>query len=147
IFCANTARPAPHHTPSIRSSHVQNDGLWQLEPTITIAPSRSPSASQLQAAQATGSLPDALVHALRRVPLLFGGSVRHLLDYNFEPSLHEDICAMTGMYVGAEGELVRLVIGDGSFRTSVGAVRAGDAKRPAEASFKPSTGRLPGRSA
>lgn len=38
-----------------------------------------------------------MVAALQHDPLLFSAIVRHLLDFNFEPSLHEDICALAGL--------------------------------------------------
>jgi putative restriction endonuclease len=87
--------PALH--PEYPFYYLQNDGLWQINPPIATAPGRSPSAGQLRAAGVVGSLPPAMVTALQRDPLLFGAIVRHLLDYNFEPSLHEDICVMAGL--------------------------------------------------
>ena len=41
------------------------------------------------------------MRALQRDPLLFGAVVRDLLDYNFEPSLHDDICTMAGIDIEA----------------------------------------------
>ena len=87
--------PALH--PEYPFFYLQNDGLWQLDPPITVPPGRSPSAGRLRAAKAVGSLPAAFVEALRADPVLFGAVVRHLLDHNFEPSLHEDICALAGV--------------------------------------------------
>jgi putative restriction endonuclease len=77
--------------------YLQNDGLWELSPSMTVSSGRSPSAGQLRAAHAVGSLPEEFARALQRDPLLFASIVRHLLDNNFEPSLHEDICAMAGI--------------------------------------------------
>jgi putative restriction endonuclease len=77
--------------------HLQSDGLWQVNPPITTASGRSPSAKQMRVADVVGSLPHGMVTALQRDPLLFGAIVRHLLNYNFEPSLHDDICAMAGL--------------------------------------------------
>ena len=100
--------------------YLQNDGLWTLDPAVTTAPGRSPSAGQLRSVHATGSLPTEFVEAIRRDPLLFGGIVRHLLDYNFEPSLHEDICAMVGLDVESlEVGAVAAKVRDPAFRSAI----------------------------
>ena len=91
--------PALH--PEYPFFYLQNDGLWQLDATLELAPGRSPSAGQLRSASAVGRLPSDFVRALQRDPLLFGAVVRHLLDYNFEPSLHDDICTMAGIDIEA----------------------------------------------
>jgi putative restriction endonuclease len=87
--------PALH--PEYPFFYLQNDGLWRLDAPLQVSPGRSPSAGQLREVEAVGALPDDFARALRRDSLLFGAVVRHLLDYNFEQSLHADICAMAGI--------------------------------------------------
>jgi putative restriction endonuclease len=81
--------------------HLQTDGLWRVSPPINVPSSGSPTAGQLRAAHAVGTLPEDFAQALRRDPPLFAAIVRHLLDNNFEPSLHEDICALAGIDLDA----------------------------------------------
>ena len=77
--------------------HLLSDDLWQLHPQVVVPPGRSPSARQLRAVNAVGSLPPDLVTALKREPRLLGTVARYLLDANFEPSVHQDICEAVGL--------------------------------------------------
>lgn len=100
--------------------HLRSDGLWQLTPPLALPPGRSPSAGQLRSVEAVGSLPPDLVAALKDDPMLFTTVARYLLDANFEPSVHQDICEAVGL------DLASLEVGrsmakprDPTFRTRV----------------------------
>ena len=64
-------------------------------PSSTASGPGSPGASvtALRAQHAAGQLDPGLAESLRAEPLLLAQLARAVLDANFEPSLHEDICA------------------------------------------------------
>ncbi|HUK71192.1 MAG TPA: HNH endonuclease [Streptosporangiaceae bacterium] len=82
--------------------HLTSDGLW----TVTTAggggsPGDSPTA--LRSQQAAGRLVPDLAWSLRADPQLLPKLAHVLLDTNFPPSLHEDLCAAVGLDLeGAE---------------------------------------------
>jgi putative restriction endonuclease len=85
-------------SPAYPFHHLTSDGLW----TVTTAsgggsPGASPKA--LRSQQAAGRLTPDLAWALRRDPLLLAQLAHVLLDINFEPSLHQDICAAVGIHL------------------------------------------------
>jgi putative restriction endonuclease len=76
--------------------HLTSDGLW----TVTTdrgegSPGSAPTA--LRGLHAAGRLAPDLVWSLRSQPHLLPQLARAILDDNFEPSLHEDICAEAGL--------------------------------------------------
>lgn len=83
-------------SPAYPFHHLTSDGLW----TVTTAagggsPGTSPVALRRQ--QAAGQLAPGLAGSLAAQPQLLPQLARILLDTNFEPSLHEDICAAAGL--------------------------------------------------
>jgi len=89
--------------------HLTNDELlWQVE-TDEGPGSPGASAGRLRSSGARGRLHPELVAALDRDPSLVGRLTRALLTADFPPSLHEDICAETGLEP-ADGELPAAVL-------------------------------------
>jgi putative restriction endonuclease len=83
-------------SPAYPFHHLTSDRLW----TVTSAsgegsPGASPTA--LRSRQAAGRRTPDLAWALQRDPLLLAQLAHVLLDNNFEPSLHEDICVAVGI--------------------------------------------------
>jgi putative restriction endonuclease len=62
-----------------------------------------PDAETLRACDATGRLAPGFAKELLADPALFGQVVGMLLDMNFEPSLHADLCVAAGVEVGSAG--------------------------------------------
>lgn len=83
--------------------HLANDDrLWQVA-TADGPGSPGPAVGLLRAADAHGRLHPDLVAALEADPSLLGRLARALLDANFPPGLHADICQEAGLDVhGAE---------------------------------------------
>ncbi|GLY83985.1 HNH endonuclease [Actinoallomurus iriomotensis] len=83
-------------TPAYPFHHLTSDGLWEVR---TADGGGSPGArvGALRDSAADGRLTPSLVRDLRRDPRLLSQLGRALLDANFEPSLHEDICAEVGL--------------------------------------------------
>jgi putative restriction endonuclease len=87
----------PHQTSAAYPfHHLTSDGLW----TVTTAagggsPGASPTALRCQ--QAAGRLAPELAADLGERPQLLSQLAHIILDTNFEPSLHEDICGAVGL--------------------------------------------------
>jgi putative restriction endonuclease len=76
--------------------HLTTDGLWVV---TTAAGAASPGASPraLRSQNAAGRLAPDLARSLGREPQLLPQLAHVILDTNFEPSLHDDICAAVGL--------------------------------------------------
>lgn len=72
--------------------------LWDVAAADGSALS-SPDPDALRAVDAAGRLTPAFAKELLGDPALLGRVVRLLLDINFEPSLHAEICAVAGVHV------------------------------------------------
>jgi putative restriction endonuclease len=81
-------------TPAYPFHHLTSDGLWEVR---TASGGPSPGARVGALRGATGRLTGDLARDLRRDPRLLPQLARALLDANFEPSLHDDICAEIGL--------------------------------------------------
>jgi putative restriction endonuclease len=92
----NEFGPPRPTSPAYPFHHLTTDGLW----TVTTAKgSGSPGASvtALRSQQASGRFAPDLARSLRTQPQLLPQLAHIILDTNFEPSLHEDICAEAGL--------------------------------------------------
>jgi putative restriction endonuclease len=88
-------RPRPS-TPAYPFHHLTSDGLWAVSTTGGGgSPGASPSA--LRGQQAAGRFVPDLARSLRTDPRLLPQLAHVVLDTNFEPSLHSDICAAVGL--------------------------------------------------
>jgi putative restriction endonuclease len=83
-------------TPAYPFHHLSSDGLWEVR-TADGGASPGPRVGALRDTAASGRLTSDLIQDLRRQPRLLSQLGRALLDANFEPSLHEDICAEIGL--------------------------------------------------
>ncbi|MEU8119109.1 phosphorothioated DNA-binding restriction endonuclease [Spirillospora sp. NPDC049024] len=83
-------------SPAYPFHHLTSDGLWEVE-TAGGGASPGPRVGALRAQAARGRLTGELAADLRRDPRLLPQLCRAILDVNFEPSLHEDICAAAGI--------------------------------------------------
>ncbi len=72
------------------------DGLWEVV-TATGGASPGTDTGLLRAHDATGRLHPLFAKELLADPALFGQVVRVVLDINFEPSLHADLCSAVGL--------------------------------------------------
>ncbi|PWI09382.1 restriction endonuclease [Streptomyces sp. NWU339] len=83
-------------TPAYPFHHLVSDGVWEVR---SDRGSGSPGTGvrELRATNAAGRLAPELRAALRREPALLGRMVRALLDANFPPSLHSDLCEAVGL--------------------------------------------------
>jgi putative restriction endonuclease len=81
-------------SPAYPFHHLQSDGLWTVR-----ADGNEPGASvtKLRATNAVGSLNPDFEAALRTDARLTTLVVSLLLDENYEPSLHEEICSAVGL--------------------------------------------------
>jgi putative restriction endonuclease len=70
--------------------------LWEVTAADGSA-APGPDEEALRACDAVGRLAPAFAKELLTDPLLLGQVVRALLDLNFEPSLHAELCAATGV--------------------------------------------------
>jgi putative restriction endonuclease len=76
--------------------HLATDGLWTVSTAAGVgSPGASPKA--LRGQQAVGRFAPDLAWSLRTQPQLLPQLAHVILDTNFEPSLHEDICAEAGL--------------------------------------------------
>lgn len=98
--------PPRKTSPGYPFHHLVSDGLWQAR-TVNGEGSPRSDVGVLRASGAEGRLAPDLVAALDRDTHLVAQLVRTLLDANFEPSLHPDICAAAGLDLEAV-ELPRL---------------------------------------
>ncbi|MFG1873586.1 phosphorothioated DNA-binding restriction endonuclease [Sphaerisporangium sp. NPDC049003] len=88
--------PPRQTSPGYPFHHLTNDGIWLVD-TVNGPGSPGPELGRLRDSQAAGRLHPDLLRALSDDSHLVVRLARHLLDANFEPSLHEDICQFTGL--------------------------------------------------
>ncbi|MFE7575164.1 phosphorothioated DNA-binding restriction endonuclease [Streptomyces sp. NPDC057521] len=88
--------PGRATTPAYPFHHLVSDGVWEVR-TDRGAGSPGTGVRELRATGATGRLVPELRDALRREPSLLGRMARVLLDLNFPPSLHEELCEAVGL--------------------------------------------------
>ncbi|MFI9597106.1 phosphorothioated DNA-binding restriction endonuclease [Nonomuraea sp. NPDC052265] len=88
--------PPRDTSPGYPFHHLTNDGLWLVD-TRHGPGSPGPELGRLRESQAAGRLHPDLAHALAEEPGLLGRMARYLLDSNFAPSLHADLCLLAGL--------------------------------------------------
>ncbi|GGQ01352.1 putative restriction endonuclease [Actinomadura coerulea] len=88
--------PPRRTSPSYPFHYLTSDGLWEVQ-TADGDGSPGPGVGDLRARAARGRLTGELAAALRDDPRLLPQLCRAILDVNFEPSLHDDICAAAGI--------------------------------------------------
>ncbi|WP_328328714.1 MULTISPECIES: phosphorothioated DNA-binding restriction endonuclease [unclassified Streptomyces] len=88
--------PSNRTTPSYPFHHLVSDGVWEVR-TDRGPGSPGSGVRELRAAGAAGRLAPELRAALRREPSLLGRVARVLLDLNFPPSLHTELCEAVGL--------------------------------------------------
>ncbi|MFE2377329.1 phosphorothioated DNA-binding restriction endonuclease [Streptomyces sp. NPDC059398] len=88
--------PPTRTSPAYPFHHLVSDGVWEVR---SDRGSGSPGTGvrELRAAGAAGRLAPELRAALRRDPSLLGRMARVLLDLNFPPSLHTELCEAVGL--------------------------------------------------
>ncbi len=87
----------PHRTtPAYPFHHLVSDGVWEVR-TDRGPGSPGSEVRKLRATGAAGRLAPDLRAALRRDPSLLGRMARVLLDLNFPPSLHDELCEAVGL--------------------------------------------------
>ncbi|MEV4358706.1 phosphorothioated DNA-binding restriction endonuclease [Nonomuraea sp. NPDC049625] len=96
--------PPRDTSPGYPFHHLTNDGLWLVD-TRHGPGSPGPELGRLRDSQAAGRLHPDLARALSEEPGLLGRIARHLLDANFAPSLHPDLCLLTGLDLESGEEL------------------------------------------
>ncbi|MCO6008152.1 HNH endonuclease [Actinoallomurus purpureus] len=89
-------------TPAYPFHHLTSDGLWEVR-TADGGASPGPRVGALRDTGAAGQLTGELVRDLRREPRLLSQLCRAILEANFEPSLHEDICVEAGLDLDSAG--------------------------------------------
>ncbi|MFE9613253.1 phosphorothioated DNA-binding restriction endonuclease [Streptomyces sp. NPDC006012] len=104
--------PAGRTSPAYPFHHLVSDGVWEVR-TDRGSGSPGTGVGELRATGAAGRLAPELRAALRREPSLLGRLARTLLDLNFPPSLHGELCEAVGLELEAEpvpaAELLRAV--------------------------------------
>jgi putative restriction endonuclease len=88
--------PPRKPSPGYPFHHLISDGLWQVR-TADGGGSPGSDRGALRATGAQGRLAPDLIAALNSEAHLLGRLARTLLDENFEPSLHPEICAAVGL--------------------------------------------------
>lgn len=88
--------PPNRTTPAYPFHHLVSDGVWEVR-TERGPGSPGSGVRQLRAAGAEGRLAPELRAALKREPSLLGRMARVLLDLNFPPSLHDELCEAVGL--------------------------------------------------
>ncbi|MFJ8620634.1 phosphorothioated DNA-binding restriction endonuclease [Streptomyces clavifer] len=88
--------PGNRTTPAYPFHHLVSDGVWEVR-TERGPASLGTRVRELRATGATGRLTPELRTALRREPSLLGRMARVLLDLNFTPSLHGELCEAVGL--------------------------------------------------
>ncbi|GAA3497245.1 HNH endonuclease [Streptomyces prasinosporus] len=83
-------------TPAYPFHHLVGDGVWEVRSDRGPG-SPGTGVRELRATNAAGRLAPELRTALRREPSLLGRMARVLLDANFPPSLHEELCEAVGL--------------------------------------------------
>ncbi|MDX2544194.1 phosphorothioated DNA-binding restriction endonuclease [Streptomyces sp. WI04-05B] len=97
--------PANRTSPAYPFHHLVSDGVWEVR-TERGPGSPGTGVLELRAVGAAGRLTPELRAALRREPSLLGRMARVLLDLNFPPSLHSDLCESVGLDLELELEPV-----------------------------------------
>ncbi len=88
--------------PDLPFRHLVSDGLWQISDRQGIILSSAGGTvfkGSLTQAGAVGQLHEADEEALRQNPVLIRTTIRRLLDKNWPPSLHDDMCDTIGLIV------------------------------------------------
>ncbi|WP_405139962.1 HNH endonuclease [Sphaerisporangium sp. NBC_01403] len=88
--------PPRDTSPGYPFHHLTSDGIWLVD-TVNGPGSPGSELSRLRDSQASGRLHPDLLRALFDDSHLVVRLARYLLDANFEPSLHADICQLTGL--------------------------------------------------
>ncbi|WGD42171.1 phosphorothioated DNA-binding restriction endonuclease [Streptomyces cathayae] len=83
-------------TPAYPFHHLVGDGVWEVRSDRGDG-SPGTGVRELRATHAAGRLVPELRVALRREPSLLGRMARVLLDANFPPSLHGELCEAVGL--------------------------------------------------
>ncbi|WP_328561797.1 phosphorothioated DNA-binding restriction endonuclease [Streptomyces coelicoflavus] len=94
--------PPNRTTPAYPFHHLVSDCVWEVR-TDRGPGSPGSGVRELREAGAAGRLTPELRTALRREPLLLGRIARVLLDVNFPPSLHGDLCEAVGLELEPTG--------------------------------------------
>lgn len=81
--------------------HLRNDGLWEVSGTHV-----APRPRALREGDARGQLAPDLLRALHDDSTLVSRLARAILETNFAPSLHADICQAAGLRLDGEGSAV-----------------------------------------
>ncbi|MGI5444568.1 phosphorothioated DNA-binding restriction endonuclease [Streptomyces sp. CA-243310] len=88
--------PSNKTTPAYPFHHLVSDAVWEVR-TDHGQGSPGSGVRELRASGAAGQLAPELRAALRREPSLLGRMARVLLDLNFPPSLHDELCGAVGL--------------------------------------------------
>ncbi|PZG56083.1 restriction endonuclease [Spongiactinospora gelatinilytica] len=88
--------PPRDTSPGYPFHYLTNDGLWLVD-TRDGPGSPGTGLGRLRESQAAGRLHPDLARALAEEPGLLGRMARYLLDANFAPSLHTDLCLLAGL--------------------------------------------------
>ncbi|MFF8715153.1 phosphorothioated DNA-binding restriction endonuclease [Streptomyces sp. NPDC015184] len=88
--------PGRRTSPSYPFHHLVSDGVWEVR-TERGPGSPGSGVGELRATGAVGRLAPELRAALLREPSLLGRMARVLLDLNFPPSLHGELCEAVGL--------------------------------------------------
>ncbi|MFD3656264.1 phosphorothioated DNA-binding restriction endonuclease [Streptomyces sp. NPDC058620] len=94
--------PGNRTTPAYPFHHLVSDGVWEVR-TAHGPGSPGTGVRELRATGAAGRLTPELRAALRREPSLLGRMTRVLLDLNFPPSLHNELCEAIGLELEEAG--------------------------------------------
>ncbi|MCF4139547.1 HNH endonuclease [Streptomyces sp. Tue 6430] len=94
--------PPNRTTPAYPFHHLVSDGVWEVR-TDRGPGSPGSGVRELREVGAAGRLTPELRAALRREPSLLGRMARVLLDLNFPPSLHGDLCEAVGLELEPTG--------------------------------------------
>ncbi|MFI0445896.1 phosphorothioated DNA-binding restriction endonuclease [Actinomadura sp. 6N118] len=89
--------PPRKTNPGYPFHHLANDDLLWVVETADGPGSPGPELSRLRAPGVHGRLHPELAAALTAEPALLSQLARAILEANFEPSLHDDICQETGL--------------------------------------------------
>lgn len=101
--------------------HLQNDNIWQITPRIAVPAGSSATRRQLLEAGVMGRLVPNFEAALKADPQFLAAVARSVLDRNFPPSLHDEICSAVGLdlQVPETGRSKERTARDPSFRWAV----------------------------
>lgn len=108
------------HHPEYPFWRLQNDGLWEVSTSRTLASRKSntdPPKSQLRRGEAVGSFPDSIRRRLTAEPDLVREVAQRLLDGHFPETLHSDILDAVGLSLDRSAVLRQPR--DPQFRTKV----------------------------